>query len=439
MPSRAVAIIPRVLFRLSDRIRTPKIISCFLLLVANAVLLPPVFAQSATSEPVGFTTTSLLANSDTVISIPFTRVPEFTGAVQSVSGNVITVAGTPGWTPNKFVYAAGLQPKSYFVLIGGGPTANPPTAPKLSIKTAARKAAPISDIQDQSDEKESLPTDIRGPLDRQGHSYLVTANGTETLTVNPGSDNLAGIRAGTRVIVIPYWTLATIFPPSDASISFTPTTSTSSYKTQILVPNNAGSGTSLPVNTYFFSNNVNGLPNNIGWRVVGSNTTDRGDDPLLPNGYLIVRNLNGSPTLPLKGIGAVLTKKFATPLRSLATQAQDNAVSMIRPIGVTLNQTGLSPNDGSFVATPGEIGGEKFAVKDQLLLFDNSVAAINKQPGAVYYYSAAWGETGSWRLVGDPLAGDHGNDLIPAGSAMLLRKAKTASDTTVFWINAPTY
>src|SRR5881392_2692792 len=110
MPSRAVAIAftQRVLFRLSDRphlsvSRMGKIISCFILFVANAVLLLPVFAQSAISEPVGFTTTSLLANSDTFISIPFTRLPEFTGTVQSISGNVITVGGSPGWTPNQFV------------------------------------------------------------------------------------------------------------------------------------------------------------------------------------------------------------------------------------------------------------------------------------------------------------------------------------------------
>jgi uncharacterized protein (TIGR02597 family) len=240
--------------------------------------------------------------------------------------------------------------------------------------------------------------------------------------------------------VIPYWTPATIFPPSDANVSFTPTTSTSSYKTELLVPDNTAAGTGLPVTTYFFSNNVDGTPNNIGWRVVGSNTTDRGDDPLLPNRYFVVRNLNGSPTLPLKGIGAVLMKKFSTPLRTLATQAQDNAVSMIRPIDVTLNQTGLSPKDGSFIPTLEDQSlGPRFSVKDQLLLFDNSVAAFDKQPSAVYYYGQGLAQRGGWRLFGDPLAGDHGNDVIPAGSAMLLRKAKTASDGTVFWINAPTY
>jgi len=75
---------------------------------------------SVASEPVGFTTTSCLGNSDTLVSLSFTRTPEFIGAILSVSGNpanTITVTGTP-WTPNQFVYVAGSQPKHYYVLIG---------------------------------------------------------------------------------------------------------------------------------------------------------------------------------------------------------------------------------------------------------------------------------------------------------------------------------
>ena len=33
------------------------------------------------TDPVGFTTTSLPGNSDTFVSIPFTRIPEFIGAI----------------------------------------------------------------------------------------------------------------------------------------------------------------------------------------------------------------------------------------------------------------------------------------------------------------------------------------------------------------------
>src|SRR3989442_783195 len=51
------------------------------------------------TEPVGFFKVDLLTNSDTYTSVPFTKIPEFNGLVTSIAGNVITVNGSPGWTP----------------------------------------------------------------------------------------------------------------------------------------------------------------------------------------------------------------------------------------------------------------------------------------------------------------------------------------------------
>jgi uncharacterized protein (TIGR02597 family) len=252
---------------------------------------------------------------------------------------------------------------------------------------------------------------------------------------------LSGITANTQVLVIPYWTPATVFPATDANVSFTATTSTASYKTQILVPNKAAAGTNLPyLPAYFFSNNVDGTSSNVGWRVVDNNTTDRGDDVLLPDNYFVVRNVNSAPTLPLTSVGSVLTKKLAVPLVTSASQLQDNAVAMIRPVDVTLSATGLSPADGSFVATqtPQNIVNMKRPAMDQLLLFDNLQVAINKQPAKIYYYLSTIGKANGWKLSGDGFT-NHDNALIPAGSAIVIRKAKTAAAQTVFWTNAPTY
>src|SRR5438477_10803872 len=80
---------------------------------------------SPTTDSVGFTTTSCLAQSDTYVSIPFTRPSEFTGTVQSASGNMLTINGTPGWTTNQFVYTPSSHPKHYYVVIGNGRTTNP--------------------------------------------------------------------------------------------------------------------------------------------------------------------------------------------------------------------------------------------------------------------------------------------------------------------------
>jgi uncharacterized protein (TIGR02597 family) len=343
------------------------------------------WSQGVTTDPVGFMKTPpLLANSDTYVSIPFTRSPEFIGAIQSISGGMITVSGTPGWVNNQFVYAGGTQSKHYYILIGAGPSANP----------------------------------------KEGHTYAVTANGSNTLTVDTTHDDLSGISASTKLVLIPYWTLATVFPPADANVSFTPTSSTSSYQTLIRIPDDTVSGTNLPYSpVYFFSNNVDGTPNDAGWRRVGDNTTDHGDDMLLPDSYFLVRNANGAPTLPLSSSGAVLMKKWTLPLMTSVNQAQDNPVSIVRPLNVALNATGLGPADGSFVAN------------DQLLLFDNSQVAFDKAPSAVYYYDTSVGNSGGWRLSGDGVT-DHGTDVIPPGTGFIVRKAATSGGQAAFWNNS---
>jgi uncharacterized protein (TIGR02597 family) len=272
---------------------------------------------------------------------------------------------------------------------------------------------------------------------KEGHAFAVTANTANTLTVDTTNDSLTGIPAGTEATLIPNWTLSTLFPATGQNVSFTPTTQTRSFQTEILIPNYAAPGVNQSFSTvYFFSNNVNGTTNNVGWRVVGDNTTDHGDDPLVPQGYFVVRNLNSAPTMSLKAAGSVLTSKFAIPLATQAAAAQDNSVSMIRPVEVKLNDTGLNPTDGSFVATT-----DTRSFKDELLLFNNATTALNKSPSAIYFYSNNVNGTTNnigWRVLGDNTT-DHGNDLIAAGSAIIIRKAANGTGGIVFWTNSPTY
>ena len=341
--------------------------------------------RAATLDAIGFTNINLPAESDSYVSVPFTRPPEFVGVIQSISSSMdtMTVNDTPGWSTNQFVYAAGSQPKHYYVLIGGGGSSNP----------------------------------------KEGHTFLVTGNGSNTLTVNTAVENLSNITPNTQVTVIPYWTLATVFPASDANVSFTPTTATGpgSYKTQIIVPNDAANGINLPpLATYYFSQNADGSSSNVGWRAVGNNTADRGDEILLPDSYFVVRNQNGAPNRTLTTLGAVLLKTMAVPLRTATGSQQDNPVSILRPLDVTLNMTGLGPTDGSF------------GTNDQLLVFSNSQIGFNKTP-AIYYRDPA--RNFNWRRAGDSNLLDHGNAVIPAGTGFIVRKAATGSGATVFWTN----
>lgn len=356
---------------------------------------------SVTTDPVGFMSVSLLGSSDTFVAPPFTRPPEFTGAIQSASGNSITVSASPGWTTNQFVYAAGTQSKHYYALIATGGSG------------------------------------------KEGHFYPITGNSANALTVDTSADDLNNVPANAQVLVIPYWTFATLFPTSDQNVSFTPSPSNkiTQLKTQVLIPDYTTDGTNLAYTaTYYFINNtVNNAPN-VGWRLFGDSAiTDHGDDILLPDLYFVVRNPSGTPTLPLTNAGSVLTKKLASQLLTDATQQRDNPVAMVRPIGVTLNNTGLTPNDGSFVASPSN---RLTQIKDQLYVYDNSVASFNKSPVATYYYinNTVNGQPNvGWRLFGDSATNDHGGDLVAAASAITIRKAPSGTGATAIWTNAPTY
>jgi uncharacterized protein (TIGR02597 family) len=325
------------------------------------------------TDPVGFTTTSLLGGgpngSDTFVSIPFIRPPEFIGAIASATTpGTIAVAGTP-FTASQFKYVQGSQSKHYYVLVGsGGGT-------------------------------------------KEGRTYPITDNTNNSLTVTTTAyDDASGIPANAQVTIIPYWTPATIFPASDAGISFTVTTTPPNYQTLIRVPDYSAAGTGFTYATeYYFNSGA--------WQRVSGG--DGSDDPLLPDGYFVVRNSSAAPTLPLTNIGSVLLKKLSVYLATSTTQAQNNPVSMVRPLNVALDATGLSPTDNSF-------GGG--ATGDKLLLFDNAAVGIDKSPSAIYTYDT------HWRLSGDSTSSDRGADIVPAGTGFVVQKA--ANTQAAFWTNA---
>ncbi|HUB66052.1 MAG TPA: TIGR02597 family protein [Candidatus Methylacidiphilales bacterium] len=345
-------------------------------------------AFSSTNTYIG-----LQANSDTLVSIPFTQPPAFVGTISSVSGNVVTVNNAPNWTANQFVYASGTQNSTYYALLGsvsGG-----------------------------------------GTDPNQGCYYTVTANGSNTLTLSLGNDNIGSVPANTQITLIPYWTLGTLFPASNANVSFTPSTTTRSLKTQILIPDYTDAGINLGSTALYFYINSG---SNVGWRLFGDSiTTNHSDDILNPYGYIIVRNQNSAPTLPLVTNGYVSTGSQTVQLATLTSSQQDNAAAIIQPVGVTLDNSGLSPSNGSFTAST-----STRSLQDQLLFYNNSSTGINQSASALYYYISNGSNVG-WRLFGDSVTTDHGNDVIPAGSALTIRKAATNNGATVFWTSTPTY
>lgn len=406
---------------------------------------------TATTDPVGYTALPLQANSDTLVSIPFTRPAAFVGAIGSISGSTITVASTPGWTANQYVYASGTQSNTYYAIIGpllntvsgtvtatNGSTAITATAglsgiavgDELVLSGLAYNVASVTNDTALTLSRAFTGTSASGLSASYDHSpkegsyYTVTANGTNTLTVNLNGDTLSAVAANTTVSLIPYWTLGTAFPAANAGISFTASTSTATrnYQTQISLPDMTDAGINLAAASSYF--NYNGA-----WRLAGSDGTVAYDDTVLPpTSNFFVRNTAASTTFT--PTGGVYMNRITAPLDAQTAGSQDNAVSVPRPVAVALNDLGLITS-GAF--TPSASPATR-NLQDTLSVYDNSTVGINKAALATYYYY-----NGAWRLTGTDGTVDYGTTTIPYGAGFTIRKVAATAGATSFWQNTRTY
>lgn len=293
------------------------------------------FAAQQSSEFAGFNELALLGNSDTFVSVPYTRAGVIAETVGSVAGNVVTVNGSPNWIPNQFVYSAGVQTNSYFARFTSGAVA--------------------------------------------GKFYPITTNSANALTLSLGTDSLGSVITGDNLTIEAYWTPATLFP-NGAGIFASPTPG--NRYTEALLPDTTTTGINLSATTVLYFNA--GV-----WKQVGQGSTSHSDDILSPNSFFIVRH-NVPTNSILTVLGSVVSAKIAVQLQASPSTQQDNYVALPRPVAVSLNDSGLITS-GAFLASP--LPGNR---TDELQIFDNSVAQKNKSSSAIYYYwSSAWRRVGA--------------------------------------------
>ena len=344
-------------------------------------------ATTAYTNPVGYVSQPCAANSDTIVGVPLRSAPVAAGALSvdpdtttTPGSAILTIAGTPGFTPSAFAAVD-------YVKFNSGAGA--------------------------------------------GQWFTVTANDATTITVNLNGGTIAAAAADT-LEVIPFWTLATLFDPTTATTDPTTTTnaivaSTSTLaagrRTQILVPNFAGVGTNLASASIYY---INGSI----WKKIGDGNTSHNADQLWPDTYFTIRNpaaVTSATTYTVSG--SVEPYAISVPLVTQATIAQDNFVALPRPIDTTLNALNLGGTAGFMTSTSTLAAGRR----DQLLVFDNAAAIINKATSAIYYYNG-----GIWKKVGGGTA-DFGTDVIPAGAGFMIRKYQSGTGATSPWSNTPGY
>jgi len=339
-----------------------------------AILLAAGFSANAqttaTTDPVGFMTINLPVGSDTVVAAPLTKASVFQGAVTSRSGFVLTSTG-----------------------------------------------ANFGDLT-------SLPHYVQAVGGTQnGMIFDVASNTTDTVTLVNNGVTPSGLDAGATYTIIPYWTLGQLFPSTDQGVSFTPSINTlaTGRRTQILFPNVTGTGINrAPASTYYFLTNSS-------WRSTVGGTTNFNNTPVLPDSYFIVRNpTNAASGLKLTVAGNVNVGAMTVQLDSVSASANDNYVSLGRPVDITLDNLGLI-SSGAFMQSVNTLATGR---RDQLLVFNNAASGFNKAPSATYYYLTNSG----WRSTTTGTT-NQGSVVIPAAVGYVIRKATNNGTGSSFWTN----
>ncbi|MEN3942763.1 TIGR02597 family protein [Prosthecobacter sp. SYSU 5D2] len=328
--------------------------------------------QEISTPPVGFNSLVCPSGSDTYVSVSFNRPMAFLGAVDTAGGSAVTPQGELAWTANQFVTSG-----AHFVKFITGSKA--------------------------------------------GAFYEVTGNTGSALTLDLAGDSLSGVVEGDRIAVVPYWTLADLFPVGNQTIHQSVNTTSFGRRTVVLFPNLTGSGINLaPGGMYYQTSD--------GWKdALNGNASV--NPRLEPDQYLIIRHRSQDAATTFAAAGAVDTWTVRSVLATQANAGVDNPVSNLRPVPVKLKDLELI-SSGAFV---GSGGTTSFVRKDLLHVYDHAVVGINKIPSRVYFYNTL---TQQWlsALESNRVADD---DLILPASGFIIRKAKTGDGASSLWTHQP--
>lgn len=297
-----------------------------LLTACSAALAAALNAQTpttVTTDPVGFVSVTVPANSDAVLAVPLNRTSEYKGTVASISGNVVTVSGTPGWTASQFVYNGTTQLKTYAMQMASGT--------------------------------------------KEGLVAKITANTTSTITVQfTGSDDLVGVVAGDQIDIMPYWT-----PGSLVS-------ATLPVGTELIGFVDAGAGVNLGASEVYLHTGSNVWEDEVN----GGSATNI---PLPFGASIILRN-SSAGALSLSFVGSVPMNKFRIRLGTLAAGVeQDIAFGYMSPVPEALSTVGnpavpVGQQSANALGLPVQAG-------DTIIGFDNSEVGINKGAAEVYQWT----------------------------------------------------
>lgn len=330
------------------------------------------------TEPVGFNKVTCKGGSDTVVAVPFHERPAFSGKI----------------------------------------------GPLPSVNAGIAVITPAGNVTLPANAYSAAPHYLRfrdGAMD--GAWFEVTANTSASLSIAIGDASLGGLTAGEMFDVIPHWTLETLLPKA-SQVTLHPSTGKlpPGRESTLMLADVTREGIRLAPDRIFFVNSQ-------GWFQSAGGFPEADDVVVKPGQVLVIRHKPGAADTIFRTTNRVHRHDHPTILTSGPEGPQDHAIGLMRPLAVKL--TDLDLDETAFVDSASNAPADR---KDELLVYDNVSAALNKAPSKTYFRIAGqWVEDAGGTF---PLAN---NAVIPPSTAILIRKAATSTERTLVWVNSPRY
>ena len=306
-------------------------------LLATAV---PMFGQ--VQSVTGYNKVTVPAQSDVIVSVPFTQKPEgtFTVAIGGVAASTLTVDED----------IATAYDGAYYVRFTSG--------------------------------------DAKGLW-----STIKSSNTTaESVELEDASMLTGGkVAEGDTFKIIKHQTLSSVFPDKLAGLSFVASTGSGfglKRETLVLMWGESEGTNKAPSSTFYYHESGD-------WRTFVGNNAD--GTVIAPDSILVIRNTSDKKLTYIPQ-GSVNTGADAQTVKT-RTVKNDVLTTTDRPVPVKLKDLGLGGSDAWTAGTGTGFGLQR---GDLLLTWDNSATGINKSPINTFYYH----DSGEWRTFSGQNADD---------------------------------
>ncbi|MGY8642329.1 MAG: TIGR02597 family protein [Verrucomicrobiales bacterium] len=236
-----------------------------------------------------------------------------------------------------------------------------------------------------------------------GRSVLIHGNASSQLII----EESVPARAGDAFEIVPGWSLGALFPPATQTTFHLSTGNLPAARgSELLLYSTSGGGVETSPSSVCFLTPT-------GWKILGGTFPGANDVVLDPSAVFAVRNPKGSADTTFSVTGTAQNSPRLVALKTLRGQANENFTGHLSATDRSLRSLGL-----------------KLGRSDRLLLFEKEPTALNIVPASEFRFDG--------RKWIDVNSNESANDItIPAGAALIVKKAPVKADGVVFWKQVP--